>query len=104
MKIKELLESGMVADYIAYQDLLIDLLNDIIVDDDLSIDNLTKKDKRITADMYKWFEDKHTDLENEYGYDFETDSFEEGKKEENFVDDRYDLARKVMATIVGEEV
>jgi len=103
MKIEEILESGMVADYIAYRDLLIDELNDAIEFADLSIDKFVKDDKRVTNDMYKWFEDKHSELEHKFEYDARTDSMGRGS-EQDFSDARFDLARKVMATIVGEEV
>ena len=99
MKLQELMETGMVADEIEYRRTLVDMANDFIEMDELDIPKFTKDDKRITPKMVSMFMDKHMDLENKYGYDAETDSFEEGD-EEDFVGEREDLAMKILKPVL----
>ena len=101
MKLQDLHESMVVAEFY-FRDVLTRELNDVIVHNDLSIDKFEEKDKRITQDMVNWFGKEHEKLEDKFEYDPETDSLGKGSEQE-FQDARFDLAQKVMASIIGPE-
>ena len=94
MKLQDIFE--MVADEIEYHRILVDMANDFIEMDELDIPKFVKNDKRITKKMWSEFMDKHMALEDKYGYDDETDSFEEPGGEEDFVRERDDLAYNIL--------